>query len=322
MSPAPHRKRLFDQTSDQAGSGAATVTDKRPAPPGSPVRGSIKWWTGRPSAAVQWWTRVDDVAAGFEQRATLLVEDAGPLQASPRPAQREALADPAEIDRSNEPELRRPRVDGQPAIGADGRRPNPANRPRGSVLCARSRVQIQPDAGVAEPLEIGQHPGVEQSSGDPAGPIGRHQRSRQPPIDPDAATATGDPIDRRQVARLTKPGHRLLGALELIRDEAPGVRGRFRWSPGDGQPERRAHRPALETLASGEGPAHARVRSGSATIRSRGGHWRHRRFSGRMRRSSRWRPASSPARLSVERLARRSACGPRAGPTKHCPRPS
>ena len=58
---APSRKSAFDQTSAQAGSGPATVTESRPSPPGSPVRGSTRWWTARPSAAVQACTAIEEV---------------------------------------------------------------------------------------------------------------------------------------------------------------------------------------------------------------------------------------------------------------------
>ena len=50
------------QTSAQAGSGAATVTAISPVRAGSPVRGSTRWCTARPSGPIQCRTRTDEVA--------------------------------------------------------------------------------------------------------------------------------------------------------------------------------------------------------------------------------------------------------------------
>jgi ribokinase len=49
MVAAPPMSSVFDQTSAQAGSAPSTVTDRSPPSAGSPVRGSRRWWAGRPS---------------------------------------------------------------------------------------------------------------------------------------------------------------------------------------------------------------------------------------------------------------------------------
>ena len=83
----PARNSDLLQTSDQAGSGAATVTAISPVRAGSPVRGSTMWCARCPSGATQFRTLTEDVAT--EPRST-----ARTASGSPSGAGQDGILDP------------------------------------------------------------------------------------------------------------------------------------------------------------------------------------------------------------------------------------
>ena len=278
MPTRPSRKSALLQTSAQAGSMAATVTARRPSPPGSPVRGSMRWWTGLPSTVCQWRWAIDevhtappadrqdghrgafepagssmamaqagwsmgrfaddDVATGLEQEADPRTE-AG-RRGIGRPPEGQPLADATEVMGSIQRHRPSPRL---PAEGVPGGWTSGGFEGRG-VLERRGMVERR--TMVAETFEVGQHAGIEAPVRQPSGPIGRGHGRVEPTAELSTASAAGQTVERRQLAVVAVSRECLVDGRELVDDRDPGGRRRRCRRAVDLEAQRRGQCVALE----------------------------------------------------------------------------
>ena len=135
-----------------------------------------------------------------------------------RPAQGQALADAAEIDR---------RV-GHQFAGADALHDTVETD-------RRSHRRRERRAWISEPLQVAKHPWIEPAGGDPVRPVRRDQGTFEPARHVDRPSGPGRLVEAGEVARRPEPGHLGLGRLELCLDGRPGPIGRT--PPGGLAPE-------------------------------------------------------------------------------------